>query len=620
MKVTRSIFCALAISAALPSLFAGSDEAVVLASARADVKVVAALSTIQDAFDCGLAPTALEGATLLVDDVELTSATGESLFYLWAPSNFGNHKLTHRVGDIDLDIILVVSSTSASSVLDRLVLEDTSFVSVVANNSSITTNAMSIGYAPTRTAPATVTIGISNVVSRASVSGLYTWTPSVYGNVTLCHQVGSTILTASYIVDSDEDYGTIVSAIYGSKADISTIANGGTIPCGYTIGLAPTRSTSAAFSVDSETIVQTSSAATYTWWPTLAKWYTLVQRIGSIELSGIYSVREVAEPTPPPTPATDSRLAPKEDGVANFATAQVYQGCLLDDEGHAAGVIQIKAARQKTDKKTRLTTSKLTITIQIPGEKKQTVKGVLNVATGTFVATLKDGRELNLKFGSNGVTGTFDGASIDGARDLASSKVKAEKSAAETVINKLKKNGAVMVAWQADDGKWNGLSLTVGTKGKTKVSGTLANGTKVSTSTTLIIGEEACLIPVTYTKKGTTLAFNVWLTREGEITEVTGLGDEAIYGSAAALPAGATLQFNRAHLVALLGAGASYDLSTLKISYKAKTGTFKGTFKASVPKSGRMRSTKVTVSGVVVDGVGYGQATYKKNTIPVQVK
>ena len=64
-----------------------------------------------------------------------------------------------------------------------------------------------------------------------------------------------------------------------------------------------------------------------------------------------------------------------DDGEVDLSAAKVYNGCLYDEDFELAGTIQVKAAKQKTNKKTGVTTSKLTATIQIMGEKKVSVKG-----------------------------------------------------------------------------------------------------------------------------------------------------------------------------------------------------------------------------------------------------
>lgn len=51
--------------------------------------------------------------------------------------------------------------------------------------------------------------------------------------------------------------------------------------------------------------------------------------------------------------------------------------------------------------------------------------------------------------------------------------------------------------------------------------------------------------------------------------------------------------------------------SGLKLKYRPRKGTFTGSYKAYVVKDGRGRKTTVKVTGVVVNGVGYGVATVK---------
>ena len=58
--------------------------------------------------------------------------------------------------------------------------------------------------------------------------------------------------------------------------------------------------------------------------------------------------------------------------------------------------------------------------------------------------------------------------------------------------------------------------------------------------------------------------------------------------------------------------------SGLKLSYTAKTGVFKGSFKMYARTEGaktKLKTYTVNVSGVVVDGVGYGTATCKKPAV-----
>jgi hypothetical protein len=61
--------------------------------------------------------------------------------------------------------------------------------------------------------------------------------------------------------------------------------------------------------------------------------------------------------------------------------------------------------------------------------------------------------------------------------------------------------------------------------------------------------------------------------------------------------------------------------AALKISYKAADGSFKGSFKAYADVGGKLKTTTVNVTGVMIDGVGYGTATIKKvGSVPVSIE
>jgi len=67
---------------------------------------------------------------------------------------------------------------------------------------------------------------------------------------------------------------------------------------------------------------------------------------------------------------------------------------------------------------------------------------------------------------------------------------------------------------------------------------------------------------------------------------------------------------------------AKPNLSGLKLTYTPKKGTFKGSFNFYALEGARLKKYKVNVSGVVVDGVGYGNATCKNPALswPVGVE
>ena len=62
--------------------------------------------------------------------------------------------------------------------------------------------------------------------------------------------------------------------------------------------------------------------------------------------------------------------------------------------------------------------------------------------------------------------------------------------------------------------------------------------------------------------------------------------------------------------------------SGLKLTYKAKGGTFKGSFKVYADNGGRLKATTVNVTGVLIDGVGHGTATCRRPafTLPVTIR
>ena len=339
-----------------------------------------------------------------------------------------------------------------------------------------------------------------------------------------------------------------------------------------------------------------------------------------------------------------------EQGDEKFdgAAAETYDGYVYTDDGVLKGTVQMKAAKAKLDRKTDKTVSKITVAIQLVGEKKVTAKGNLDLATAKFETTA-GGRALSLAIGANGVTGMYGAYYIDGAQNKFTSKDAADKQ----------DGAAALARWQGvytlarkDANGWSGFSLTVAAKGKVKVQGFLADGTKVSVTSQLLVGEDGvCAIPVVIAKK-VNVAFNVWLTDDG--VEVVGLDGEVVAGSLDVLKGGAYFSLDGTAFSALLGDGtyagylpdglavsqngtklvvadgakagkvqlakdgtvddakAGVNPSALKLTYTAKTGLLKGTFKAYTHVNGKPKAVTVTVTGILVDGKGYGTVSIKK--------
>ena len=61
--------------------------------------------------------------------------------------------------------------------------------------------------------------------------------------------------------------------------------------------------------------------------------------------------------------------------------------------------------------------------------------------------------------------------------------------------------------------------------------------------------------------------------------------------------------------------------SGLRLAYRTKDGTFSGSFKAYTSYRGKPKATTVSVSGVMIDGKGYGTATVtRRGSVAVRVE
>ena len=340
------------------------------------------------------------------------------------------------------------------------------------------------------------------------------------------------------------------------------------------------------------------------------------------------------------------------DAVFHLEGAATYDGYLIDPAaGDAvAGTIRVKAG--KPNRKTGM--SKLTVTVQVAGQKKVKVKGT--TYDGAF---RDDGAGLSLALGFSSLSGAFGRYAIDGARNIFKAKDTDSKLRADQALKSWQ--GTYVVAWRGDAG-WNGLSVNVKGKGRAKASGTLADGTKVSASSQLLVGERECALAVSWTKKGSSVACLVWLCGDGSVecanlpggarAQAANARTGAYLPSGAALRldakgfaevvpgaleellpdglevrmAGAKFDIDRAGKVKLANgavdmAGAGTNPSGLKLTYSIKSCTFKGSFSAYSLQGGKLKKTKVKVSGVVLGGKGYGTAYVKKaGSAPVTVE
>ena len=306
----------------------------------------------------------------------------------------------------------------------------------------------------------------------------------------------------------------------------------------------------------------------------------------------------------------------------------------------------MKVAKGKTDKKSGAFSAKVTATVQLAdGLKKISFKGGVADESGRVTGLTAAGHTLDISLGVDGMGEAMDGKSVDGARNFFSAKDADSKSIAAAIEKKWV--GAVNVV--GDDVI---LSVTIAKKGKVKIAGTV-KGVKVSATSQLLVGAEACCVPVVITKKAN-LAFNLWLMADGSV-EIVGL-EGAIAGKAGLLKSGAKFRTGGGFIEAALpglyseylpnGVGVTQsgskwvvaggakagklalvkgtseidsakskftdNMSGLKLTYKAKDGSFKGSFKAYALENGKIKSYTVNVTGVMIGAKGYGTATLKK--------
>jgi len=328
-----------------------------------------------------------------------------------------------------------------------------------------------------------------------------------------------------------------------------------------------------------------------------------------------------------------------------FTAATTYDGYLMTAAGEMAGTIQVKAGKTGNTGE-----SKMSASVMVVGQqKKLNFKGVM-ASSGNATLVCNGQPDLTLVFNADAMSGKLGAMSIAGVRNMFTSKDKAEVSMANDRLTPWL--GAVNVVWDAGY-----LTATVASKGKVKVSG-MVDGKKVSSTSQFLLGKSANLIPVMATKP-IELAILMSLPTDGGAASVSGLGSSQV-GKPGALPSGAAFHVDRnadlwgelpgvvltdmipdglpvtqigtkwsipkAGKVAYVKGTTEIDMekagqnpSSLKLSYKAKDGSFKGSFKVYVDTNGKLKATTVNVTGVMAGNVGYGTATIK-NLGSVQVR
>ena len=339
---------------------------------------------------------------------------------------------------------------------------------------------------------------------------------------------------------------------------------------------------------------------------------------------------------------------PTEGGLLGTAAAQ-YLGWLLDGEtGEIAGTVTVKAG--KANKKTRL--SKLTATFVPQNGSKIKLTGEADTPSTNKVFTLVKGGSsatAGIKLGANGLVGYYnapDGKSyaIQGARNVFSAKDADAKARAASLATGFwtlaLTNGVTDVAFARGTGA---LSVAVKAKGKVKVVGWLGDGTKVSLSTTGIMGDDGLFaVPICLKQGG---IFFLLKFKDGRLMDVEGLSEWKPTGKNAfsvhcgmrfvQAPGVGAMPGDLGFMVPSLdlpdygiageelfagfssasgkwkGVGASDTTRSpfsFALSYAAKTGLVKGSLTITPPNGKKL---KAIVNAVIVNGYGYGTAVFK---------
>lgn len=347
----------------------------------------------------------------------------------------------------------------------------------------------------------------------------------------------------------------------------------------------------------------------------------------------------------------------RNGNVAMFAVGArglSFNGYALDGNGTIAGtfVLLVKKPKGATSAAT------LTFTSLATG-KKTKVNGSVNLYTGAGGGALA-----GLTLGAKTVGGTVEKVGLlSGGLDAA----KAKDAASLAVLAKFNGKGFVIaLAPENPGGNTQGgcssLSIMMAAKGKAKIAGVLADGTKVSASGVMTVGDAYCTVPVVYAKKSRfgfvarfdkntcalvdVIALTPWKntvkpaftmpwtvvgkgakgslpggprTLELDEAQLAGLVPGAIPQTPSAIPfsvKGTKWVAEKPAKVAYKGGTltvAGANVSDLKLTYTAKTGLFKGSFTVYSLNGGKLKRNKFSVFGAVTDGgTGYGTALLKR--------
>ncbi|MBR4171732.1 MAG: InlB B-repeat-containing protein [Kiritimatiellae bacterium] len=339
-----------------------------------------------------------------------------------------------------------------------------------------------------------------------------------------------------------------------------------------------------------------------------------------------------------------------------------YNGYAVDNNGNITGTFTLLVKKPKKGATT--TAATVTFTALTTG-KRTKFSGTINLQTGTGTGMLS-----GILVGTTAVGGVIDRiGEIEGGIDAG----KAKRTDLLSALAKFNRR-SYGIALETDSVNGTGsafangfsiLSITISTKGKAKVMGVLADGTKVTISTQLTVGDDTCCIPILYSKKSR-FGFTVWFDRQTlELLDLTALTTwrkvvkpvfeadwfPVAFGSRSHLANGLkTVTLDSDVLYHLVPAAITQtpsevtlnvtgktawnagkaakvmyksgtvsvngsNISGLKLSFLPKTGLFKGSFTVYSVSKGKLIRNKFSVNGIVIDGTGYGSAVLRNKGV-----
>ena len=340
------------------------------------------------------------------------------------------------------------------------------------------------------------------------------------------------------------------------------------------------------------------------------------------------------------------------EGLADFtaSAATVYNGWLSEANRLTALVTVKSSVVRKAG-----AASKVTCTITPISGKKRTVKCEVHPG-GTPV------NEYGTVFSGYALGGKFEDASIEAARDWSKGKTELDKAMVAAMPI-----GSWVVVFDTPAGLAT-FSISIAAKGKAKISGTLANGAKVTATSQALAGESVFAVPVMNAKNAVGFVFALDHSGSGaEVRHISNPGwsvkkigvlrnmangtyslnfmlpvsDPAYISHLdgySVSPAGepsieiAGGKWKTAKAVGKVAAakdGTVYikfpngktpaNISALKLKYAAKTGALTGSFKLYYIYNNKVKYDTVNISGLLIDGAFSGSATIKKRGVSFPV-